>query len=181
MTSRRAPPQKGRKSTEFCTNSGRNFGRVQLLIVPPKLKKKMAGAPSCICCFGGSVSAGRVLGTRSHSKTPKKNGERSLLYFLLWGERLRRQSTGFVMTPCLTPRKKQKHVPKTKTKNGRSTLSFIFCGVPKTGQSTGRLSKKTPLTGSGNPKARWRFGACAFRYMYNIVTSATPYISMCTE
>ncbi len=161
-----------------------------------KTQKKMAGAPSCICCFGGSVSAGRVLGTPSHSKTPKKNGGRTLLYFLLWGERLRRQSTGYSLSLQNSKKKwralppvflalrgaspqteywlrndamphasQKKEAPLKQKKSGRSTLSFIFCGVPKKRQSAGRLSKKTPLTGSGNPKARWRFGACAFGYI----------------
>ena len=48
------PPQKGRKSTEFCTNSGRNFGRVQLLIVPPKLKKKWRALRPVFVALGGA-------------------------------------------------------------------------------------------------------------------------------
>ncbi len=48
------PPQKGRKSTEFCTNFGRNFGRVQLLIVPPKLKKKWRALRPVFVALGGA-------------------------------------------------------------------------------------------------------------------------------
>ena len=36
--------------------------------------------------------------THCASKTKKKNGGRSVLYLLLWGERLRRQSTGYSLS-----------------------------------------------------------------------------------
>ncbi len=36
--------------------------------------------------------------THRASKTQKKNGGRSVLYLLLWGERLRRQSTGYSLS-----------------------------------------------------------------------------------
>ena len=36
--------------------------------------------------------------THRASKTKKKNGGRSVLYLLLWGERLRRQSTGYSLS-----------------------------------------------------------------------------------
>ena len=52
-------PQNMPKIHRTISEIGRDFGRVWILALTPKLKK-MAGVQPCISCFGGSVSAGRV-------------------------------------------------------------------------------------------------------------------------
>ncbi len=125
------PPQKSEENPEFCTIFGRNFGRVQLLIVRPKLKKNGGRSVLYLLLWGERLRR-QSTGYSLSLQNSKKNGGRSVLYFLLWGERLRRQSTGFVMTPCLTPRKK--NVPNTQKKAGVPPCPLYFLGCRKSGR-----------------------------------------------
>ena len=49
--------------------------------------------------------------THCASKTKKKNGGRSVLYLLFWGERLRRQSTGYSLSLQNSNNKKWRALP----------------------------------------------------------------------
>ena len=78
---------------DFGSENRRNIGRVWRLVFTPQTKKKMASAPPCISYFGGAFRQAEYQPLAFTSKLNKKNGERSALYFLLWGEPFGRQST----------------------------------------------------------------------------------------
>ncbi len=48
------------KITKYPLNVGRNFGRVQILVVTPKLKQKIARVPPCVSYIFVTQKSGRV-------------------------------------------------------------------------------------------------------------------------
>ncbi len=125
----------------------------------------MAGAPSCICCFGGSVSAGRVLGTRSHSKTPPKKWRALPPVFLALGG-ASPQTEYWLRNDAMPDASPPKKTSLKQKKTGVPPCPLYFVGCRKSGRVQAGSQRRRRSLDLEIPRHSGGSALCAYTYIY---------------